>query len=56
MEDSRRMMQQVEQVLHPDTTQDYTQMPKKLKVGLMSRNYALEKLKTYGFQLIIRRE
>lgn len=27
------MMQQVEQVLHPDTTQDYTQMPKKLKVG-----------------------
>ncbi|CAK8994489.1 unnamed protein product [Durusdinium trenchii] len=29
--DSRRMIQQVETVLHPDTTHDYTQMPKKLQ-------------------------
>lgn len=40
--DSRRMMQQVEQVLHPDTTQDYTQMPKKLQSVLEKHQKLLD--------------
>lgn len=36
------MMQQVEQVLHPDTTQDYTQMPKKLQSVLEKHQKLLD--------------